>query len=234
MIRAQNAIQQIQTTLDNIIKSSQLKAELATSQSSISIYLYTKDPSYHKQKYMRSSNHGPTLANMVKRKPWKTTNICIEFSESRHNQQGKRLRNRTNPNVLQNMKGTVQPFSIIIYEYQASDLENNDIPIILNAILDFLNDGVYTDPFNNTLKAARVKYVGAIIHNNHSRWNIAQNINGDTNAKPSTKRNYGADYPIEESKQPTTIRINENDIRKMVTECVKKILNNKDKKRLML
>lgn len=157
MIQASSATKYIADELDKLKQSGQLNGKLTRSVSSISIYLRSKDPNNPPSKYFRSSDHHPTHRNLLHNnwKPWNSINISIEFAETRYNANGKRLVNKWNDTVKQDAKGTVQPFSIDVYEYKASMLEDSDIPTIFSAIKTFALTGTYTDPFAGTPQAAK-------------------------------------------------------------------------------
>lgn len=203
MIQASVATQYIANGLNSLIQSNQLYGKLTKSKSSVSLYLNTKSPTTPPQKSVRASNHHPTLANMVKgkKKPWNTTNISVEFYEQRLDTNGSPIKNRTRTTVYQNAKGTIQPFSVTIYEYQASDIEQSDIALIYSAVLSFIKTGVYKDPLGETPKAAKVSTKTATIKNKRT---------------PKTSAT--------ESIEKHTAILTESDLRMMVKECVKTII----------
>ena len=157
MISASAAIKYIGDNIDALITEKKLNGRLRKSKSSISIYLTVKGSS-SPSKLVRSSNHHPSFKNLChnKPKPWKTTNISIEFYEPKYDKNGKVIKNRWNTTVIQNSKNSIKPFSITIYEYKAELLDPDDIPKIYNEILQFANTGVFNDPFEGTDKAATI------------------------------------------------------------------------------
>lgn len=136
MVVGSSVTNYIADELERMKQAGQIDGDLYRSKSSVSIYLTTKGTSNPPQKYFRSSNHHPTYSSLLKNKvkPWLTANISIEFKEPRYDKTGKRLSNKWNVDVRQNAKGTIQSFSIDVYEYKADMLEYSDIPVIFNAI----------------------------------------------------------------------------------------------------
>ncbi len=235
MIQAAVAINYIEKGIKSLISSGQISGKINRSNSTLSLYIDTKNPT--PPKVVRSSNHNANMQNMVagKRKPWKTLNISIEFYEPQITANGRVKKNVILTNVRQLPKyPRLKPFSITVYEYHASELEPSDIEPIYNEIEKFILYGRYHDPLINTEKAAKVVTRQAQIPGipQSTKNNVPQNISGDRVAVPATSANYGVDYPIEESRN--VIRLTESDLKMLVSECVKNILNNKDKKRLML
>ena len=158
MIQASQATQYIAQGIENIINANQIKGKLKKSKTSISIYLRTKDPDNPPPKYFRGSNHHPKLSNLLRYrwKPWESKNICIEFDEPRFDEKGKRLDNKWNDNVKQTYPATIKPYSIDVYIYKAANLEETDIPVVFDAVKNFVFTGNYIDPFaNNDLKKAK-------------------------------------------------------------------------------
>lgn len=134
MIQASQAIQYIENGLLGLLNAHQIFGKLSHSQTSISLYLNTKKPMMPPQKSFRASNHHPSMANMIKgsRKPWTTTNICVEIYEPIRDKYGKIKKNKFKTTVLQNAKGTIQPFGVDVYKYEAKLLNIADIPIIVS------------------------------------------------------------------------------------------------------
>ena len=225
MIQAAVAINYIEKGVKSLISSGQILGKVNRSNSTLSLYIDAKNPT--PPKAVRSSNHNPNTQNMAvgKRKPWKTLNISIEFYEPQITANGRVKKNIILTNVRQLPKyPRLKPFSITVYEYQASELEPFDVELIYNEIVNFILYGRYYDPLINTEKAAKVITKQAQIPGipQPSKNDVPQNIIGDRVAIPSTSTNYGADY-ISESKR--IIRLNESDIRKMVCECVRMVLS---------
>lgn len=164
------------------------------------------------------------MANMVKggKKPWKTTNICIEFYEPQIGKNGKVKRNRFKTTVLQNAKGRIQPFNIDVYEYEAKLLDVSDIPAIYNAIVTFINTGTYTDPLAGTNK--RSKHISK----------TAKIVNKNNNQTPSTQSQ--VNQVVSPQTQPTTtgstsgnlncstIHLDASDLKYIITEAARRIL----------
>lgn len=157
MIQASSAITYIQTELNKLKSSGQLSGKIRRSKTTLSLYLNTRKPSPDPQKTARISNHHPKMQHMAQgsNQPWNTVNIGIEFYEPVVLPNGKIKKNRFYTNVLQNASGTVQPFSIIVYEYRASLLDYSDIPQIFQALISFITTQKYIDPLKGTTKAAK-------------------------------------------------------------------------------
>ena len=216
MIQAFQAIKYIEDGLRQLLSSKQIFGKLTHSQTSISLYINTKSPMTPPQKTLRASNHHPTMANMVKggKKPWNTTNISVEFYEPLTDTKGKIKRNKFKTTVLQNVKGSIQPFSINVFEYKAELLDISDIQAIYNAIISFINTGTYNDPLASTNKSAKVI--------NRTAKIVAKQPQGSTSSQPST--------PTLVSNNNTnnlncnTIRLTTSDLRNIIYEAVKGIL----------
>ena len=120
-----------------LIKSKEINGELNKSNNSISIYLKVKNVT--PQKIVRGSNHHPKHSRFVGHKPWKTVNLSVEFYERTYDSNGKKQNNKWRTSVRQNAKGTIKPFTIDVYEYQAELLDYVDIEKIYKAILEWIN-----------------------------------------------------------------------------------------------
>ena len=217
MIQASQAIQHIEQGLKQLISSQQIFGKLSHSQTSISLYLNTKSPMTPPQKTLRASNHHPSMANMVKgnRKPWNTTNICIEFYEPIRDKNGKIKKNKCQTTVVQNAKGNIQPFTIDVYKYEAKLLDIADIPTIYNAIVSFINNGIYTDPLSSTNKAAKVISRTAKIVNRKPS-NNTETSQSSTSATTSKSNS--------ENLNCNTMKLKESDLRCIISETIKRII----------
>ena len=230
MIQASAATDYIATELNKLIQANQINGKLDKSKSSVSIYLRTKDPNNPPPKYFRGSDHHITHASLLlnKWKPWNSINISIEFNEPRYKANGKRKKNVWKQEVFQNEKGTIQPFDVDVYEYTAANLDEPDIPIIFEAIKNFVFTGSYTDPFaNNPQKAAKYTHSPALIIPR-----VSTNISVDKNGNYIRANGDGVDY-ISENKNincnrnmnKKLIRLTESDLHRIVRESVNKVLN---------
>lgn len=243
MIQASVATKYIADELEKLIQSNQIKGKLNRSKSSISIYLRTKDADNPPPKYFRGSNHHPTHASLLgnKWKPWISSNLSIEFTETRYNNVGKKLDNDWNDVVRQNEQGSIQPFSIDVYEYKAASLDESDIPMIFDAICEFTFTGSYSDPLMNTSKAARYIPRQAKIKPYKPKPMLDTNITVDKqgNYIASTQKGHGADY-VSEAKDifnkrnytnntmktnKKVIRLSESDLHRIIESVVKNVLN---------
>lgn len=224
MIQASQAIQYIEQGLKQLISSQQIFGKLAHSQTSISLYLNTKSPMTPPQKTLRASNHHPSMVNMVKggKKPWNTTNICVEFYEPIIGKNGKIKRNKFKTTVLQNSKGNIQPFSVDVYEYEAKLLDIADIPTIYNAIVSFINNGTYMDPLTSTNKAAKViSRTAKIVNRKPSNNTETSQLSTSATISKSNSKNLNCN----------TIKLKESDLRCIISEAIKRII--KDNKPVM-
>ena len=152
--------------------------------------------------------------------PSQTTNLSVEFYKPKY-KNGKRVRNRVGRNVVVNNRSHATPFDITYYSYPFNKLDTPDIEPIYQQILIYVKGGEYKDPFIGTDKEAKTDTVSANFIIKDPRNDIPQNVSGDRVAVPATSANYGADY-VSESK---TIRLNESDLRRIVGECIRKVLS---------
>lgn len=146
--------------------------------------------------------------------PWNTVNIGIEFYEPVKLPDGSIKNNRFYTNVLQNASGTVQPFSIIVYEYEAAKLDYSDIPQIFKALLSFVTTQQFIDPFKGTPKAAKVLQRTAKI--------IPRKQKTQTNTTSSSSVNQVPTF-VQTSTQPNTFSsptITESTLRKIIRESL--------------
>ena len=220
MIQASQAIQHIENGLKGLLNSQQIFGKLNKSQSSVSLYLNTMNPTTPPQKTLRASNHHPSMTNMVKgkKKPWKTKNICVEFYEPQIGKNGKVKRNRFKTTVLQNAKGTIQPFTIYVYEYEAKLLDAADIPIIYNAIVAFINTGTYTDPLAGTNKAAKyISKTAKIVNKNNNQTSLNPPQQPPQTSNPTNNSSSGG-------LNCNIVRFTESELKRMITESIKRVI----------
>lgn len=217
MIQALQAIQYIEQGIKQLLSTQQIFGKIKQSKTSISLYLNTKNPMTPPQKTFRVSNHHPSMANLAKGggKPWNTTNICVEFYEPIKDKNGKVKKNKFQTTVVQNAKGSIRPFSIDVYKYEAKLLDIADIPTIYNAIVSFINNGIYIDPLASTNKVAKVISRTAKIVNRKSS-NNTETSQPSTSATTS-KSNSG-------NLNCNTIKLKESDLRCIISETIKRII----------
>lgn len=220
MIQAANAIQYIENGLRQLIASGKVTGKIHRSTTSLSVYLNTNDTNLYIQKAIRSSNHRLNMQNMLngRRRPWDTGNISIEFYEPQYNRSGKIMPNILLTKVRQRPNyPTIQPFSITVYEYQAAELDVEDIPTIFQEIVKYIFGGRYHDPFIDTEKMAQVmtrnaEIPGAVAP---SKNDVKMNIsNGE----------YGADDVVDENVKTKTIT--ESTLRRIIRESLIEYLYN--------
>lgn len=215
MIQAISAITYIENGLRQLLANGQLFGKINRSNTTLSVYLNTKAPTTPPQKTVRSSNHRANMQNMLagKRKPWNTVNISVEFYEPQFLRSGKPLPNVLLTRVRQLPNSpTIKPFNITIYEYRAAELEMTDIDSIFQEIVNFINSGIYKDPFINTVKMANVTTREADIPGavTPTKSDVQMNIsNGE----------YGADNVVDETKR-RAITLSENQLRTIIREAL--------------
>ena len=184
---------------------------------------------------VRISNHGTHLWTWVNNAPINPSqciaNICIVFSkDGKHNSstgvKANKFRGHDN-----NPDEEPYNFEVTQYVYNCSLLTMNNAFRINEMRQEIPKRGKFYDP----LMTDRDKHAGVykLMPNQPiqtlvtqsfvgvgSKEMIPQNTDGN-NARPSTKRKYGADA-VSESK---TIRLNESDLRRIVMECIRKVLS---------
>lgn len=240
MVVGSSATNYIADELERMKQAGQIDGDLYRSKSSVSIYLTTKGTSNPPQKYFRSSNHHPTYSSLLKNKvkPWLTANISIEFKEPRYDKTGKRLSNKWNVDVRQNAKGTIQPFSIDVYEYKADMLEYSDIPVIFNAIKIFMKTGTYTDPFAKSPKEAKLSQKTAKIKP-HTPKTTASASTASPNAAKTTAlatTSPSAKTMTESTKKERgnkPIKVTRDELVSIVKDCVEKFLFRREVKKFI-
>ena len=145
------------------------------------------------------------------------------------------IKNKWNDRVNQNVKGTIKPFIITVYEYISANLEEEDIPKISDAVIEFTKTGIYNDPFIDTPKAARPIPRPAKI--------IPRKVQSEPNSKPSQeepqqgqlsdsiipryniiKENNQKYYNINMKTNKKVVRLTESKLKQMVAEAVKRVL----------
>lgn len=206
MISAVSAITYIEGELKRLKANGKLFGTIHMSKSSLSVYINTKLPTPTPQKSVRSSNHHPNLQNMVTNghEPWNTTNISIEFFEPIRQANGKIKQNRLRTTVFQNTKGTIQPFDVTVYEYQAKLLDYSDIPIIFNEIISFINTNTFINPLSGTPKEAKVLTRTAKVVSKKTKNSSSSNMSTSQNSAPTFTQT--STQPITESQLRCIIR----------------------------
>lgn len=155
---------------------------------------------------VRVSNHGTHLWTWYDRNynPSASINICIVLSQNGEN--------NTNTSVDMRIKdeqgkviGERKPFEVTQYVYNCQELNNNDAALINQAVLNIWRNGSFTDPLVNTPKKALVQRL-----------------------QPTPKQNTENNQETNENKitnKKQVIRLNENQLRQIVTESLKRVLN---------
>lgn len=174
-----------------------------------------------------------------KDEPWRGDNVSIDFIIPGSKQDKKKLR----ATVHQNASGTIQPFDITTYQYDSTLIESTDITTIFKAIIVFLNGGGYTDPFIGTPKQAKVlpRHSNIKPHRgsaSSTTLTCSRNIGIDDNyLNEMTIYCLGDIIPLNENKQynkngnmKQTIKLTESELRNMITESVKRVLNEEQQK----
>lgn len=212
------------------------KLPVTVKPSSTTISFYVEKPSSPKGKNARVSNHHPNIQHYTDdgRQPWLTDNVSIEFIVPRSKEDKKRYRAR----VEQNASGTIHPFDVTTYQYDSTLIDPMDITTIFKAIIVFLNGGGYTDPFIGTPKQAKVlpRHSNIKPHRGSASstpLTCSRNISIDDNyLNEMTIYCLGDIIPLNENKQynknrnmKRTIRLRESELRRMIAESVKRVLN---------
>jgi len=152
---------------------------------------------------VRVSNHGTHLWTWYGKEydPSISINICVVFSQNGECNSNTNVDMR----ILDN-QGTVvgekKQFEVVQYTYNCSLLDKQDIGYINQAILNIWKNNGFSDPFNGTDKAATKQVLHPVANN-----------------KQETNEN-----KIMNKKQ--VIRLNENQLKQIVMESVKEVLNN--------
>ena len=222
MIQALSAITYIENEFKKLKASGNLNGKIHRSATSVSLYVNTKRPDPNPQKSIRSSNHHPNMKNMLagNRAPWNTTNISIEFYEPIIGKNGKVVQNRFNSNVFQNQQGTIQPFTVTVYQYVAKKLDWADIPIIFKAIVDFITNNVYNDPFRGTSKAAHtIEKTAKIKQRKQKQKNVSKSVSSPASFTQTSTS----------ASNFTTPTITEDQLRQIIRESIEEVMLNEGK-----
>ena len=189
---------------------------------------------------VRISNHGTHLWTWVKNAPVNPSkcyaNICIVLSENgKHNSSVEVAPNKYHNNE-NNPGGKPYSFEVLQYVYNCTILSMRNASIINKRIMEIPNSGCFVDP----LKTDRDKHAGVyrLIPNKPIETVVSQTFVGvgpqqmipqnttGANARPATRKTYGMDNSIEESiTMKNTIKLNEQQLRQIVAERVKKVLS---------
>ena len=155
---------------------------------------------------VRVSNHGTHLRTWYDKDydPSYAINTCIVYSPNGEC--------NSNVDVDMNIKdehrniiGQKKPFEVIQYVYNCQLLNENDSALINKAVQSIWQNKVYKDPLINTQKQAKVY---RLIPNNQIEI-ITENKEYKTNKNMAKNK----------------IRITENELKQIVNESVKKVLN---------
>ena len=225
MINPLYAIKCLRLGFERYKRYAKLPISITVSKTTASFYV--KKPSVSKGSKARVSNHHPKLQKYVANgeEPWLTENVSIEFIVPGSKEDKKEYRAR----VYQNANGTIQPFDETTYQYNSDLIEPSDIFTIFKAIVVFLNGNGYSDPFDGTAKRAKILP-------RHSNIKPPRTNRGDFNNTLNEGRLneialfcLGDYLSITKNEKKTmnkkqVIRLNETQLRQIVTESVKKII----------
>ena len=226
MIDTTYAVNCLKQGFQRYIKCNKINATIDCGDNYVSFY--AKDNGSNKQYLARGSNHHLRMQNLAdKDEPWNGDNISIVFIAP-NSPQDTRIR----PRVQQKPYGGIKPFDVTTYQYDNTILDERDLSLIFRSILSFLDGNGYNDPFNGTHKAAKVIPIGANIKPYKEPTRKSRNISVDKNGNYVSASSDGADY-VSENKQYKTntnmnkklIRLTESELRNMIAESVKRVLN---------
>lgn len=164
MIDGHNAILTIKNNLKALIDNGTINAKYNESDTSVSFYINDIDNGVTSILTLRLSDHDPSLGDYVSNSdarfmPWDTENISVEFYVPMINPDGKKQRNRPNTLTIipHKLRDTARPFKVKIYEYKPLLLDQSDVPVIYNALLQYVQGNGFTDPLEGTPKEAKQK-----------------------------------------------------------------------------
>lgn len=182
MINGVETLEYIKSNVEKWIKEQTIKSKTRLSTKKNSYYITTKDTRFPSLTFVRSSNHNPNFHNVVKnlKRPHLFSLIGLIFTEPYiDTRTGKHKRApEADTEVEQKPNLRLKPFHMKMYRYTASPLNDGkdeerpepldpeDIPLIYEAIIEFIKTGIYKDPFNDTPKAAKPYVLKAEILDN--------------------------------------------------------------------
>lgn len=163
MIDGDNAINYLKDKLIELIDNKVINGSYRQSKSTISFYVSDIEAINRPLLSIRLSDHHADFFNYGRNNttlPIGDDNISVELYKPI---EGLRNRTRTNVNIYYStVKPDIQPFSITAIEYKPTELEDNDIELIYQAILNWIKSTntstQYEDPFkDDAAKKADVK-----------------------------------------------------------------------------
>lgn len=177
---------------------------------------------------VRAANHGTFLYNWLKMQdtPFNvdlltSANIAITFLDGS-------IPFSQNNNI--NMDSDAEPpvFVVRQYVYNCAVLDSNDINTIISASKKLISDGVYTDPFEEDGTKHAIIYREKT--NEPSKDVTAKTLKRHRAAKKKgeeqSTNNTRNNNPIKENRNmKQTIRLTESELRNMISESVKRVLN---------
>lgn len=239
MITPEYAVECLKKGFERYIRQSRINATIKCSATTVSFYV-DKTPN-NKRTNARVSDHHPRMQNYASHNqtPWLSDNVSVEFIPPK-TKADKQFR----PRVKQNVNGTIQPFSVTVYQYNPNILEGQDLLEIFKSIVVFLNGNGYSDPFTDTNKQAIVKPRQANIKPNkmsktptnecgtrmsESRLTyIAEQcmkeVVVDSKIQSLIREYLYSRVPLMESAK-TSVRMNEGEFKEMVKYVAKSIIN---------
>ena len=195
---------------------------------------------------IRISNHGTQLWTWVKNAPIRPdkcyANICIVLSQDGTHMSTTGVKTNQWRGNENNPSGLPYDFEVVQYVYNCSIISPNNAHIINRFIQKIVSLCRFEDPLKTNIDRHAGVYllrpnkpIKTIISQNNVGVGrnrlMPQNLTITSNNYPSaSKRNMaGADYPIEETKtinnMKQTKKITESQLRDMIAESVKKVLN---------
>ena len=180
---------------------------------------------------VRAANHGTFLYNWLKMQdtPFNvdlltSANIAITFLDGS-------IPFSQNNNI--NMDSDAEPpvFVVRQYVYNCAVLDSNDINTIISASKKLISDGVYTDPFEEDGTKHAIIYREKT--NEPSKDVTAKTLKRHRAAKKKgeeqSTNNTRNNNPIKENRNmKQTIRLTESELRNMIAESVKGVINELD------